>query len=98
MVLASSHLRYETWPQRGDPEEHPRDAWDRAQPLPIPESAPVLWHNEARYDPLTQTVLFRRNHTLTTCYSVRWESVTNVAGRAVREAVVDEFGALEVER
>jgi len=58
-----------------------------------------LWrvpnHDEARYDAKTESVLFRRDDTLTTCYSVRDEAITNDHGRAVREAVEVQFGSVK---
>jgi len=41
------------------------------------------------------SVIFRRGNTLTTCYSVREEMITNDHGRAVREAVEAQFGPVE---
>lgn len=94
-VVASKHLRDDTWLRRGDPADTPLSAWDRGQRLTIPATGRVPAHDEARYDAVTGTVLFRRDHTLTTCYSVRDEHVTNDHGRAVREAVEAAFGPLE---
>lgn len=94
-VVASKHLRDDTWLRRGDPADSPLTTWDRGQRLTIPTTDRVPAHDEARYDVETGTVLFRRDHTLTTCYSVRDEHVTNDHGRAVREAVEAAFGPLE---
>lgn len=101
-VTPSRHLRDDTWLRRGDPADTPLTAWERGQPLDVDAATNghqrVPDHDEARYDPVTQTVLFRRTHTLTTCYSVRKEHVTNDHGRAVREAVEAAYGPIESHR
>lgn len=94
-VVPSRHLREETWIRRGDPADTPLTAWERAEALDVDADERVPYHDEARYDPLTQTVLFRREHTLVTCYSVAPEHVTNDHGRAVREAVEAAFGPVD---
>lgn len=99
VVRATQHLICETWPQRGDPNIKPHDAWERGLELDVSHAphgeARVPGHDEARYDPVTETVLFRRVHTLTTCYSVREEHITNDHGRAVREAVEAQYGPIK---
>lgn len=101
-IVPSKHLTDETWLKRGNPAESPLNAWERAVELDVEKAAngpgAIPHHDEARYDTETQTVIFRVNHTLITCYSVRPEFVTNGAGRAVREAVANTFGADEVIR
>ena len=96
MLRISSHLGALRWPSRGIVTEHPWHAWVRAEELDISHAdqghARVPRHDEARYDQRSQTVLFRRGNTLTTCYSVREEFITNDHGRAVREAVEAQFG------
>ena len=98
----SDHLRLDTWSPRnpdasgvGDIDDI-REAWDRSQRLNMAHAPRgylrVPDHDEARYDAETQTVLFRRNDTLTTCYSVREEAITNDHGVAVRQAVEAQFG------
>lgn len=98
-VVPSRHLREETWLRRGDPAGSVLNAWERAKPLDVTAAEDgderVPQHDEARFDPLTLTVLFRREHTLTTCYSVDPQHVTNDHGRAVREAVEASFGAVD---
>lgn len=93
---ASDHLKWTTWPQRGTPKDSPRDAWRRAHDLDITHAshgrARVPSHDEARYDPNTQTVLFRRDSVLTTCYDL--QNVTNDAGVAVRDAVEAQYSGL----
>lgn len=93
IIRASQHLICETWPQRGGSDTIPHAAWERGQPLELTDSR-IPNHDEARYDPVTRTVLFRRNATLTTCYSVDEEDVTNVHGEAVREAVESRYGTV----
>ncbi len=88
-VGATDHLLEERWPQRARPTDDLRDAWVRGERLAL-EDERIPPHDEARYDAWTQTVLFRRDSRLTTCYSVREEHITNVHGEAVREAVREQ--------
>lgn len=94
-VTISTHLREDTWPIRADPREDIIVAWRRARPLDVSHAEGgierVPYHDEARYDAWTNTVLFRRSEVLTTCYSVDLEDITNDCGRAVREAVREQF-------
>jgi len=55
----------------------------------------VPYHDEARYDAKTMTVIFRRNSVLTTCYSVGPDAEGHPTSRAAREAVEAQFGAIE---
>jgi len=95
-VYPTKHLNLQRWPQRGDPAQHPSQVWDRAEPLDMSlaengmERVPN--HDEARYDEQTQTVLFRDEDRLVTCYSVVESAITNDHGRAVRQAVEAQFG------
>lgn len=101
-IRASRHLRDDTWLRRGDPADTVLTAWERGQPLDISEApnghAHVPDHDEARYDPVTQTVIFRRNETLTTCYSVRREETASDHSLAARQAVAATYGIPEEHR
>ena len=91
-LIATSHLRNETWPLRGDASTIPHVAWERGQPVDIDDPR-VEPHDEARYDPVLQVVLFRKGWVLITCYSMRPEFVTNQAGEATLEAVTKRYGS-----
>jgi len=67
-------------------------AWDRGQRLDVPDAAPVPGHDEARYDARGDVVVFRREQTLTTCYGLAAEHLTNIYGIAVAAAVDAQFG------
>lgn len=99
MIIATAHLRNETWPRRSGSTDPVHAGWERGQPLDVGMAEDgtkrIPWHDEARYDPLTATVLFRRDHSLVTCYSVLDEQVTNDHGRAAREAVEATYGEPE---
>jgi len=97
------HIRVDTFPPRARTDgvadvEQIRTAWERGSRLNMAHAphglARVPDHDEARYDAETQVVLFRRDDDLTTCYSVREESITNDHGRAVRQAVEAQFGRI----
>jgi len=94
----SAHLGALRWPSRGNVLEHPWHAWMRGEELDVSHAphghARVPRHDEAGYDPESQTVIFRRGDVLTTCYSVREEYITNDHGRAVRQAVEAQFGEI----
>ena len=67
-------------------------AWKRGLRIDIPDAAPVPRHDEARYDATSDTVVFRREQTLTTCYGLSTEQLTNIHGVAVAAVVDAEFG------
>ncbi|KDS91191.2 hypothetical protein FK85_05560 [Halorubrum saccharovorum] len=69
-----------------------RGAWRRGLRVEIPEAAPVPRHDEARYDARSDLVVFRREGTLTTCYGLDSEHVTNIHGVAVAAAVDEQYG------
>lgn len=98
-LRATGHLLSKRWPQRGDPAQHPQAAWTRGEVLDMHHAedgvARVPDHDEARYDAETQTVIFRREDRLVTCYSVCEAMVTNDHGRAAREAVEAQFGRID---
>lgn len=103
-VWPTDHLRIDTWPARADSDagvadvEGIRAAWARGERLNMAHAphghARVPDHDEARFDPETLTVLFRRDDVLVTCYSVREDAITNDHGEAVRQAVEAQFGQL----
>lgn len=97
----SDHLINDRWPTRGDADTDVMTAWERAEQLDmsvVPRvQRHVPDHDEARFDQESQTVIFRRNNTLTTVYSVRPDWVTNIEGRSVRSAVIKQFGLCAVE-
>ena len=67
-------------------------SWERGLRVDIPAAAPVPRHDEARYDAQSAVVVFRREGTLTTCYGLDPEHVTNIHGVAVVLAVDAQFG------
>ena len=67
-------------------------AWERGLRVDIPAEAPVPRHDEARYDARTDLVVFRREGTLTTCYGLDAEHITNIHGVAVAAATDAQFG------
>ncbi|EMA69169.1 hypothetical protein C461_03302 [Halorubrum aidingense JCM 13560] len=67
-------------------------AWQRGLSVEIPEEAPVPRHDEARYDARSDLVVFRRKQTLTTCYGLDSEHLTNIHGVAVAAAVDAQYG------
>jgi len=69
-----------------------RWAWQRGLQVAIPEGAPVPRHDEARYDARAGVVVFRREQTLTTCYGLDAEHLTNIHGVVVAAAVDAQFG------
>lgn len=66
-------------------------AWERGLRLDIPDAAPVPRHDEARYDARSDLVVFRREGTLTTCYGLDGEHLTNIHGVAVAAVVDAQF-------
>lgn len=66
-------------------------AWNRGLRLEIPDAAPVPRHDEARYDAQSDVVVFRRQQTLTTCYGLDADHLTNILGVAVAAAVDAQF-------
>lgn len=95
-IILSKHLCEERWPERGDESENLIDVWKRGADLDVyalPFSGKdVPEHDEARFDKKTQTVIFRRGRVLVTVYNVTPEYVTNKEGKAVRSAVLKQFG------
>lgn len=67
-------------------------AWERGLRIEIPDEAPVPRHDEARYDARSDLVVFRREQTLTTCYGLDPEHLTNIHGVAVAAVVDAQFG------
>lgn len=96
--VASNHLSEDRWPNRGTPEGDALEAWVRARPLDLPEGRtcgayPRLPpHDEARIDPETQTVIFRRDAVLVTCYDL--QRVDTWHGHAARAAAKDQYPEL----
>jgi len=98
----SRHLSEDRWPKRATPPQYrkldPRTAWARGHPLDVAtghttDAYPRLpQHDEARIDPETRTVLFRRGQTLVTAYDL--DVVTTFHGHAVRAAVADQYPEL----
>jgi hypothetical protein len=66
-------------------------AWERGLRVDIPAEAPVPRHDEARYDARSDLVVFRRERTLTTCYGLDTEHLTNIHGVAVAAVVDAQF-------
>lgn len=69
-----------------------RGAWRRGLTVDIPEAAPIPQHDEARYDARADVVVFRRDSSLTTCYGLSPECLTNIHGVATAAAVDAQFG------
>jgi len=67
-------------------------AWQRGLPVEVPDTAPVPRHDEARFDARSDLVVFRREGTLTTCYGLDAEHLTNIHGVAVAAAVDAQYG------
>ncbi|GAB7010419.1 hypothetical protein [Halorubrum trueperi] len=67
-------------------------AWQRGLRVEIPPEAPVPKHDEARFDARSDLVVFRREQTLTTCYGLDADHVTNIHGVAVAAVVDAQFG------
>ena len=67
-------------------------AWQRGLRIDIPQESPVPAHDEARYDAASDTIVFRREQTLTTCYGLDAEQITNIYGVAVAAVVDEQFG------
>ena len=67
-------------------------AWERGLRVDIPVEAPVPRHDEARYDARSDLVVFRREGTLTTCYGLESEHLTNIHGVAVAAVVDAQYG------
>ncbi|MCD2204379.1 hypothetical protein [Halobacterium sp. KA-6] len=96
-IQSSHHLSEERWPGRATltRDVDPETAWYRAHPLDIPQgyttgAYPRLpEHDEARIDPDTRTVLFRRSSVLVTCFDL--DRVDTFHGHAVRAAVRDQY-------
>jgi hypothetical protein len=93
--VASYHLAEERFPERASGATVDHDAaWARGHQLDVPSSTaagyrPVPPHDEARVDPETRTVLFRRGETLVTCYDI--DRVDHQHGHAVRAAVATTY-------
>jgi len=69
-------------------------AYERGVTIDIPPTAPVPHHDEAVFDELTDTVVFRRDSALVTVYGLSPVHVTNIHGVAVA-AVVDDLCGTE---
>ena len=67
-------------------------AYDRGVTVTIPPTAPVPDHDEAVYDELTDTVVFRRDRALVTVYGLSPGHLTNIYGVAVAAAVDEQCG------
>ena len=67
-------------------------AYERGTPVDIPASAPVPRHDEAVFDSLTDTVVFRRDHMLVTVYGLSPAHLTKIHGVAVAAAVDEQCG------
>lgn len=67
-------------------------SWNRGLRVEVPDAAPVPRHDEARLDAQSAVVVFRREDTLTTCYGLAPEHLTNIHGVAVAAAVDAQFG------
>ncbi len=67
-------------------------AWERGLRLEVPAEAPIPRHDEARYDARGDVVIFRREQTLTTCYGLRPEYLTDIHGVATAATVDEQFG------
>lgn len=83
----SRYANRSTTPERGV-----YTAWETAEFVEIPESAPVPHNDEARYDADGDTVVCRRDGELTTVYGLSPEHLTNIHGIAVAAAVDAQFG------
>jgi len=62
-------------------------AYERGVEVNIPITAPVPRHDEAVFDELTDTVVFRRERALVTVYGLSPAHLTNIYGVAVAAAV-----------
>lgn len=69
-----------------------KTAWERGLRVDVPDEAPVPRHDEARYDARSDLVVFRREQTLTTCYGLEPEHLTNIHGVVVAAVIDNQFG------
>jgi len=67
-------------------------AYERGVEVTIPLTAPVPRHDEAVFDELTDTVVFRRDRALVTVYGLAPAHLTNIHGVAVAAAVDEQCG------
>ena len=67
-------------------------AFERGVAVDIPLTAPVPHHDEAVFDELTDTVVFRRDRALVTVYGLSPAHLTNIYGVAVAAAVDEQCG------
>jgi len=67
-------------------------AYERGVTVEVPLTAPVPRHDEAVYDELTDTVVFRRDQALVTVYGLSPAHLTNIHGIAVAAAVDEQCG------
>ena len=67
-------------------------AFERGVEVDIPVSAPVPHHDEAVFDELTDTVVFRRDRALVTAYGLSPAHLSNIHGVAVAAAVDEQCG------
>jgi hypothetical protein len=68
------------------------EAFERGVTIEVPVTAPVPFHDEAVYDELTDTVVFRREEILTTVYGLSPAHITTVHGVATAAAVDEQCG------
>ncbi|MEZ3163253.1 hypothetical protein ABNG03_00220 [Halorubrum sp. RMP-47] len=67
-------------------------AYERGVTVTIPAVAPVPPHDEAVFDELTDTVVFRRDQALVTVYGLSPAHLSNIHGIAVAAAVDEQCG------
>ena len=67
-------------------------AYERGVTVEIPAASPVPKHDEAVFDEMTDTVVFRRDRALVTVYGLSPVHLTNIHGIAVAAAVDEQCG------
>lgn len=67
-------------------------AYERGVTVTIPTVAPVPSHDEAVFDELTDTVVFRRDQALVTVYGLSPAHLSNIHGVAVAAAIDEQCG------
>ena len=90
--VPSIHARSRYASRSTEPELGVFDAWSDAEVVEILEEAPVPRGDEFRYDAQGDTVICRRESSLTTCYGLAPEHLTNIHGVAVAAAVDAQYG------
>jgi hypothetical protein len=87
----SVHARSRYFSRSTDPEAGVFGAWQAGDVLDVPETAPIPYNDEFRFNAAEDIVICRREGTLTTVYGLASEHITNIHGVTLAAAVDAQF-------